>query len=61
MARLLANSKVNAEAVDSDEAYNRVLARKEDLDRDAKVTQIHDQPGKSARPARRTRNRTRNY
>lgn len=61
MARTLANSRVNAEAVDSDEAFNRSVARKRDLDQDAKVTQIHDQPGKGARPARRTRSRTRNY
>lgn len=59
--RVLKNSKINAEKVDGDEAYLRIAARAEDLDRDLKVNQIHDQPGTGRRPARRTRNRTRNY
>ena len=41
------------EAVNADDAYNRAQNRKEDLDRDLKVTQIHDQPGVSRRPKRR--------
>ncbi len=61
MARFHANSKINPESVDEDEAYNRVRARKEDLDRDLKVTQIHDQPGTGRRPVRRVKNRPRNY
>ena len=59
--RKLENSRVNPEAVDSDEAYLRSNARAEDLARDLKVTQIHDQPGTGRRPPRRVRNRTRNY
>lgn len=59
--RTIKNSNINAEEVDSDEAYLRSAARGEDIARDAKVTQIADQPGKGRRPARRTRNRPRNY
>ena len=44
---------VGHEAVNADDAFNRGKNRKEDLDRDLKVTQIHDQPGTGRRPARR--------
>ncbi len=44
---------VNFEAVNADDAYNRAQNRKEDLDQDLKVTQIHDQPGVGRRPKRR--------
>ena len=54
-------SRINREAVNEDEAYLRANARKEDKDRDLKVTQIHDQPGRGRRPARRVRSRSRNY
>lgn len=53
MARSLDGSRVNPEKVDADDAYNRGQFRKQDLDRDLKVTQIHDQPGKGRRPGRR--------
>lgn len=61
MARDLPNSRVNPQQVDEDEAYLRGKARAEDLARDLKVQQIHDQPGRGRRPARRVRNRPRNY
>lgn len=43
------------EAVDSDEAFNRAVNRKEDLDRELKVNQIRDHvkhPGKIAKKSR---------
>lgn len=61
MARFHRNSNINSESVDADEAYNRVFARKADLDQDLKVNQIHDQPGTGNRPVRRVKNRPRNY
>ena len=41
------------EAIDADDAYNRGKNRIEDLTQDLKVQQVHDQPGKGRRPARR--------
>ena len=41
------------EAVNADDAYNRGKNRYEDLTRDLKVQQIHDQPGTGKRPKRR--------
>lgn len=55
MARAIKNSRVNPQAIDSHDAYNRGQNRKEDLDRDLKVQQIHDQPGRGRRPGRRIR------
>lgn len=43
------------EAIDSHDAYNRGQNRAEDLTRDLKVQQIHDQPGVARRIARRIR------
>jgi hypothetical protein len=40
------------EAIDADDAYNRGQNRAENLARDLKVTQIHDQPGKGKRVPR---------
>ena len=41
MARALPDSRLNPEAIDTDDANNGRINRKEDLDRDLMVQQIH--------------------
>jgi len=40
MARTLKNSRINPEKVDADDAYNRAVARGQDITKDAEDPQV---------------------